>query len=788
MNIVETGMKIDLHIHSKASSAKDGAKVKNNTKENLPLLVGKLNDNEVNICAITDHDVFSYELYSELKKAEIEDNTIKKVLPGVEFSVQFSLDNSISPIHIIAIFSDLDDEKVKKIAEILDINNPSTGGAYSEEEFLSILREIDIDTILIVHQKNSLSSQKPRKNDANSLGNAKFLEFVYTDYFEAFEFKNKRNEILNKAFLTTSNLEESLRFITGTDCHDWSCYPAEDLSDKMTDFPYTYAKCLPTFKGLVMAITDYSRLKTVNSFFNGSQQYVKKMSLKVENTIFDVPLSQGINVIIGDNSIGKSLLLHALTNFEKPGAMKLPAKTKSGYMKYIQKNKLEIMSKIPIEGIFCFDMQGEVRAKFEENKLNASDFLREYFPPPVNSRVYRNAVENEIKRMIQYLKKKFDIESQINKLNVFEIPIIETAPESLTYIQNLRKSKQKTEKQVAVFSKINEIVNELEELLKLDIGKSDSEYILSTIQLFKVMKEKYNRKIKCIESENEKVEKVAKAIAGVAEKHKKTVTDNQKTYSSFSEKTDNLIEQIVDLLKKRKRLSGYKPQLLEKHIRPNSSKIFDYEFISKLNIERIDTDYINALVNSTLKIRKKIDWDTITEPVLKNSLLKYDESIPVLEFFELKIKERLDKDFENTNAIIFQGMDKYEEMSSGLDAKIYFDLLSYEVTRSGVYIIDQPEDNISQSAIRNYLLSRFKTMGENRQIIMVTHNPQFIVNLDIDNLVFISKKDGKIKIQSGALEYACTEYNVLDIVAQNIDGGLETIQKRWKRYDKVASI
>jgi predicted ATPase len=788
MNIVETGMKIDLHIHSKASSAKDGAKVKNNTKENLPLLVGKLNDNEVNICAITDHDVFSYELYSELKKAEIEDNTIKKVLPGVEFSVQFSLDNSISPIHIIAIFSDLDDEKVKKIAEILDINNPSTGGAYSEEEFLSILREIDIDTILIAHQKNSLSSQKPRKNDANSLGNAKFLEFVYTDYFEAFEFKNKRNEILNKAFLTTSNLEESLRFITGTDCHDWSCYPSEDLSDKMTDFPYTYAKCLPTFKGLVMAITDYSRLKTVNSFFNGSQQYVKKMSLKVENTIFDVPLSQGINVIIGDNSIGKSLLLHALTNFEKPGAMKLPAKTKSGYMKYIQKNKLEIMSKIPIEGIFCFDMQGEVRAKFEENKLNASDFLREYFPPPVNSRVYRNAVENEIKRMIQYLKKKFDIESQINKLNVFEIPIIETAPESLTYIQNLRKSKQKTEKQVAVFSKINEIVNELEELLKLDIGKSDSEYILSTIQLFKVMKEKYNRKIKCIESENEKVEKVAKAIAGVAEKHKKTVTDNQKTYSSFSEKTDNLIEQIVDLLKKRKRLSGYKPQLLEKHIRPNSSKIFDYEFISKLNIERIDTDYINALVNSTLKIRKKIDWDTITEPVLKNSLLKYDESIPVLEFFELKIKERLDKDFENTNAIIFQGMDKYEEMSSGLDAKIYFDLLSYEVTRSGVYIIDQPEDNISQSAIRNYLLSRFKTMGENRQIIMVTHNPQFIVNLDIDNLVFISKKDGKIKIQSGALEYACTEYNVLDIVAQNIDGGLETIQKRWKRYDKVASI
>lgn len=133
-------------------------------------------------------------------------------------------------------------------------------------------------------------------------------------------------------------------------------------------------------------------------------------------------------------------------------------------------------------------------------------------------------------------------------------------------------------------------------------------------------------------------------------------------------------------------------------------------------------------------------------------------------------------------------MDKYAELSSGLDAKIYFDLLSYETLQDGIYIIDQPEDNISQSAIRNYLLDRFKTMGENRQVIMVTHNPQFIVNLDIDNLIFLSQKDGKITVQSGALEYNCPEYNILDIVAQNIDGGLDSIKKRWKRYEKTSDL
>ena len=120
-----------------------------------------------------------------------------------------------------------------------------------------------------------------------------------------------------------------------------------------------------------------------------------------------------------------------------------------------------------------------------------------------------------------------------------------------------------------------------------------------------------------------------------------------------------------------------------------------------------------------------------------------------------------------------------------MDSKIYFDILSYATTKDGIYIIDQPEDNVSQIAIKTYLLSCFKEMGENRQVIIVTHNPQFIVNLDIDNLIFISKRNGSIEIQSGALEYSCPDYDILDIVVNNIDGGLESIQKRWKRYEKT---
>ena len=75
-------------------------------------------------------------------------------------------------------------------------------------------------------------------------------------------------------------------------------------------------------------------------------------------------------------------------------------------------------------------------------------------------------------------------------------------------------------------------------------------------------------------------------------------------------------------------------------------------------------------------------------------------------------------------------------------------------------------------------------MSKRRQIILITHNPQFIVNLDVDNVIFIKKDNGKIDVSYGALEYKDSDTDILDIISENIDGGIETINERWKRYEK----
>lgn len=58
--IVNDPIRVDLHIHSVHSYGKGGKRVESNTEENIPVLVSRLQGNGINMCAITDHDTFSF--------------------------------------------------------------------------------------------------------------------------------------------------------------------------------------------------------------------------------------------------------------------------------------------------------------------------------------------------------------------------------------------------------------------------------------------------------------------------------------------------------------------------------------------------------------------------------------------------------------------------------------------------------------------------------------------------------------------------------------------------------
>ncbi|MBR6646109.1 MAG: hypothetical protein IKL09_01170, partial [Clostridia bacterium] len=279
---------------------------------------------------------------------------------------------------------------------------------------------------------------------------------------------------------------------------------------------------------------------------------------------------------------------------------------------------------------------------------------------------------------------------------------------------------------------------------------------------------------------------VANVIDTVNSQHSQSISDRQKKNATFTSKTDALIKSLVEIIKQKYEIKLYSPEIGEIEVEIAENKVHNYCFVSKLKVDVINSDYFMQHIKSVLRANAKLDFCTITEDGLKEMLLQYNSSIPVLDFFKAELSRSFEEDLKPRKTIVLANSDKREEFSAGLNAKIYFDLLSYENNSDGIYIIDQPEDNVSQPSIKNYLIDCFNTMAENRQVIMVSHNPQFIVNLDVDNLIYISRKsDGEITVQSGALEYECDDYSVLKLVEENIDGGLDSIQKRWKRYEKA---
>lgn len=98
-------------------------------------------------------------------------------------------------------------------------------------------------------------------------------------------------------------------------------------------------------------------------------------------------------------------------------------------------------------------------------------------------------------------------------------------------------------------------------------------------------------------------------------------------------------------------------------------------------------------------------------------------------------------------------------------------------------IIDQPEENLDPKSVFDELVSLFVRAKSNRQVIMVTHNANLVINTDADQVIIAdSTHDGsgglpKITYRSGGLESAEIRKAVCDI----LEGGETAFKERARR-------
>lgn len=98
-------------------------------------------------------------------------------------------------------------------------------------------------------------------------------------------------------------------------------------------------------------------------------------------------------------------------------------------------------------------------------------------------------------------------------------------------------------------------------------------------------------------------------------------------------------------------------------------------------------------------------------------------------------------------------------------------------------IIDQPEENLDPKSVHDELVSLFIAAKTNRQVIMVTHNANLVVNTDADQIIVANAGPHargelpEITYRSGGLEDADIRKDVCDI----LEGGEAAFKERARR-------
>lgn len=538
-----------------------------------------------------------------------------------------------------------------------------------------------------------------------------------------------------------------------------------------------------------MAVTNTKRINYVNNFYSTTDKCLDSINIEIDNNEYDIKLSKGINVIIGDNSIGKSLLIHKLTNYNYLNDQKI----KDSYDEYLINNKIRINSSIPESNISKFNGQGSIRKMFENKTFDSDEFLNGFFPAEPLVSKYIEIYKSEIENYISILKNKEEKSNAFNKITNFDICVIEATSKSLNFknvtqatITSINSKIKKIGKIVEYFESINSLLDKIQENDFFD--KEDEKYINDSINSNIKLISKYNNKIKQNLFEISKINIINDEFTSKDKELKKTKTDETEKIANYESNKDFFSENIVNYYYKNRNKVKYEPNIKEEKVPTTSNKVGKYRFVAKTKIKEISNTNLLTLINNVLgKSVKDINLiDSITIPDRfsnRNKDISYNDKL-------INLKNELDKEIDNYFSIdkaINDASDKdvTKELSSGFNSKIYFDLISNQTDDNRIYIIDQPEDDVSQPSIKKNILGDFYDMSKNRQVIIITHNPQFIVNLDVDNVIFIGKDENdKIYIQNGALEYCDKDYDILKIVADNIEGGIDSINERWKRYDK----
>ncbi|MBX2908882.1 MAG: hypothetical protein KF706_04580 [Chitinophagales bacterium] len=309
--------------------------------------------------------------------------------------------------------------------------------------------------------------------------------------------------------------------------------------------------------------------------------------------------------------------------------------------------------------------------------------------------------------------------------------------------------------------------------------KGDIASLLSNVERFRTTISVYERRKKEIEEKEKQLgaalinkKKIGDSINLELLRHKSTIDEN---WSKLLQGKEGWNEQQKELMKK---------IINNREIKIEGEIVFNVNSFYDLVKEQLDGrtfkgknshDELKTLVGIT-DLASYIDF-------LKN----IDTSFQKVEYYLRFGRDEFEKIFYELRTrstylyvqpkITYKGK-PLNKISVGQRGTIYLCLKLATNIFSQTIIFDQPEDDLDNDFIFNDLINIFKEIKRYRQVIIVTHNANIVVNADAEQVIVATNNEEKLSYESGALENPEINTAVCNI----LEGGKIAFQRRRNKY------
>jgi len=764
----------DLHIHTPL-----GTPTKKNyndiTSEEFVDSIIKLYDeasNKIGMISFTDHNKINSEVYNLFReKSDIA------IIPGVEIDVFLTQEDKDSK-HIIFYFDENELNHIDELKLLIESYLDEHKKAHFEDFVMYLIhnkKKFVVSPHAFKQGKRGIDNEWADEESA-AKGKSRFSGLFFpfweaggkSDIWKAIDFLKEHSR----------DDENQQAVIAFSDSADF------DKLKKYIENPNQYFLCLNSFKGLLLAGSDLSRI-----IYNREERPRSNPSEKIKSVIVsnnlkplktdnkvEIELSDRLNVIVGGRGKGKSALLGAIV---------------SG----IDESKIDT-------GRISFVKKFHAQIKNFNGTYMTSDTKIEYLSQSYINQLFDNDKQNKIE---EFFKKEFSDNDSISNGISNILAIVENS------------------ERYEVIEDIN-VLDDLKNLICINSKTSDMRIQEKRVRMisFHVDDVGYERKIKKIlpsdkEIWDENLEKIFyEFICTLLENIART---NYRRLESI--RFAQLVKKKIDMQKKKRSQEDKKKVEGRLHIEQKLKYLYAKELermrqINKLyevdiSMTKIKIQYQEykgegenriffASVSNKehpVEYARRMIIEAINKSKVKNLEKMNNEELFGLyatsNEFERKTKENIEfsdlinmiSSLEKLRAqiihrIIYKNAEGYRDLhktSPGMQTSVIMEYVLHSDSTTTL-LIDQPEDNIDNEARYAQLTKWIKKQKYNRQIILVTHDANIVINGDAECVIIANHSGERFNYEYGALEYD----NILDKAAVILDGGKIAIHRRMDKY------